>query len=145
MRSQNQTTKLQWREFSFSSKELLRILPHDHVKQEWSVEVGPGGMMERVTGIVSKAFLPYTSDKFPIKGINNIDPNPTICNHLLIKFGFAEHNRMRRNLYHLKSLFLRNEKNRNNSTRTTSPIVYNSTLARTARSHFSVQVLHVKM
>nr|WMZ41825.1 ribosomal protein S4 [Trachelospermum jasminoides] len=44
---------------------------------------------------------------------------------------FAEHNRMKRNLYHFKSLFLskrRNEKNRNIPTRTRSPIVYNSSL-----------------
>ncbi|CAI9119078.1 ribosomal protein S4, partial (mitochondrion) [Oldenlandia corymbosa var. corymbosa] len=42
---------------------------------------------------------------------------------------FAEHNRMKRDLYHFKSLFLskrRNEKNRNIPTRTISPIVYNS-------------------
>ena len=42
---------------------------------------------------------------------------------------FAEHNRMKRNLYHFKSLFLskkKNEKNRNLPTRTRSPIVYNS-------------------
>ena len=40
---------------------------------------------------------------------------------------FAEHNRMKRNLYHFKSLFLlkkRNKKNRNLPTRTRSPIVY---------------------
>jgi small subunit ribosomal protein S4 len=46
---------------------------------------------------------------------------------------FAEHNRMKRNLYHFKSLFLskrRNEKNRNLLTRTRSPIVYNSSLYR---------------
>ncbi|KAJ4965900.1 hypothetical protein NE237_017749 [Protea cynaroides] len=39
---------------------------------------------------------------------------------------FAEHNRMKRNLYHFKSLFLskrRNEKNRNLPTRTRSPII----------------------
>jgi len=44
---------------------------------------------------------------------------------------FAEHNRMKRNLYHFKSLFLskrRNEKNRNIPTQTKSPIVYNSSL-----------------
>nr|UXD78767.1 ribosomal protein S4 [Psychotria viridis] len=44
---------------------------------------------------------------------------------------FAEHNRMKRNLYHFKSLFLskrRNEKNRSIPTRTKSPIVYNSSL-----------------
>nr|UFX34198.1 ribosomal protein S4 [Tribulus terrestris] len=44
---------------------------------------------------------------------------------------FAEHNRMKRNLYHFKSLFLskrRNEKNRNLPTRTRSPIVQNSSL-----------------
>nr|UJP67980.1 ribosomal protein S4 [Dinetus racemosus] len=44
---------------------------------------------------------------------------------------FAEHNRMKRNLYHLKSLFLsnrRNEKNRNIPTRIRSPIVDNSSL-----------------
>nr|AUD56983.1 ribosomal protein subunit S4 [Retiniphyllum pilosum] len=44
---------------------------------------------------------------------------------------FAEHNRMKRNLYHFKSLFLskrRKEKNRNIPTRTRSPIVYNSSL-----------------
>nr|AHX81382.1 ribosomal protein S4 [Couepia guianensis] len=44
---------------------------------------------------------------------------------------FAEHNRMKRNLYHFKSLFLskkRNEKNRNLPTRIRSPIVYNSSL-----------------
>ena len=44
---------------------------------------------------------------------------------------FAEHNRMKRNLYHFKSLFLskrRNEKNRNLLTRTRSPIVDNSSL-----------------
>nr|YP_010900784.1 ribosomal protein S4 [Santalum album]WHS25628.1 ribosomal protein S4 [Santalum album] len=44
---------------------------------------------------------------------------------------FAEHNRMKRNLYHFNSLFLskrRNEKNRNLPTRTRSPIVYNSSL-----------------
>ncbi|YP_009477607.1 ribosomal protein S4 (mitochondrion) [Nymphaea colorata] len=35
---------------------------------------------------------------------------------------FAEHNRMKRNLYHFKSLFLSNEKNRN---RTRNPIVNN--------------------
>ena len=46
---------------------------------------------------------------------------------------FAEHNRMKRNLYHFKSLFLsnrRNKKNRNLLTRTRSPIVYNSSLYR---------------
>lgn len=46
---------------------------------------------------------------------------------------FDEHNRMKRNLYHFKSLFLskrRNEKNRNIPTRTKSPIVYNSSLYR---------------
>nr|UML39683.1 ribosomal protein S4 [Genlisea tuberosa] len=44
---------------------------------------------------------------------------------------FDEHKRMKRNLYHLKSIFLskrRNEKNRNIPTRTKSPIVYNSYL-----------------
>nr|YP_010274306.1 ribosomal protein S4 [Cuscuta japonica]UJP67943.1 ribosomal protein S4 [Cuscuta japonica] len=44
---------------------------------------------------------------------------------------FAEHNRMKRNLYHFKSLFLsnrRNEKNRNIPTRIRSPIVDNSSL-----------------
>nr|YP_010021217.1 ribosomal protein S4 [Malania oleifera]QOK99906.1 ribosomal protein S4 [Malania oleifera]UXG53669.1 ribosomal protein S4 [Malania oleifera] len=44
---------------------------------------------------------------------------------------FAEHNRMKRNLYHFKSLFLskrRNDKNRNLPTRTRSTIVYNSSL-----------------
>nr|YP_009498106.1 ribosomal protein S4 [Bombax ceiba]AWT08008.1 ribosomal protein S4 [Bombax ceiba] len=42
---------------------------------------------------------------------------------------FAEHNRMKRNLYYFKSLFLskrRNEKNRNLPTQRRSPIVYNS-------------------
>ncbi|KAJ4967064.1 hypothetical protein NE237_018913 [Protea cynaroides] len=44
---------------------------------------------------------------------------------------FAEHNRMKRNLYNFKSLFLskrRNEKNQNLPTRTRSPIVNNSSL-----------------
>nr|QKE23537.1 ribosomal protein S4 [Tectona grandis] len=46
---------------------------------------------------------------------------------------FDEHNRMKRNLYHFKSLFLskrRNEKNRNIHipTQTRNPIVYNSSL-----------------
>ncbi|YP_003587372.1 ribosomal protein S4 (mitochondrion) [Cucurbita pepo] len=44
---------------------------------------------------------------------------------------FAEHNRMKRNLYHFQSLFLSNrrkEKNRNLPTRRISPIVYNSSL-----------------
>ncbi|KAK7325830.1 hypothetical protein VNO80_33876 [Phaseolus coccineus] len=44
---------------------------------------------------------------------------------------FAEHNRMKRNLYHFKSLFLskrRNEKNQDLPTRTRSPLVYNSSL-----------------
>nr|YP_010977933.1 ribosomal protein S4 [Paeonia suffruticosa]WOA00853.1 ribosomal protein S4 [Paeonia suffruticosa] len=44
---------------------------------------------------------------------------------------FAEHNRIKRNLYHFKSLFLskrRNEKSRNPPTRTRSPMVYNSSL-----------------
>nr|YP_009498122.1 ribosomal protein S4 [Bombax ceiba]AWT08024.1 ribosomal protein S4 [Bombax ceiba] len=44
---------------------------------------------------------------------------------------FAEHNRMKRNLYYFKSLFLskrRNEKNRNLPTQRRSPIVYNSFL-----------------
>nr|UXG53639.1 ribosomal protein S4 [Tolypanthus maclurei] len=44
---------------------------------------------------------------------------------------FAEHNRMKRNLYHFNSLFLskrRNDKNLNLPTRTISPIVYNSYL-----------------
>nr|WLW41764.1 ribosomal protein S4 [Eucommia ulmoides] len=44
---------------------------------------------------------------------------------------FAEHNRMKRNFYHFKSIFLsnrRNDKNRNLPTRTRSPIVYNSSL-----------------
>ena len=42
---------------------------------------------------------------------------------------FAEHNRIKRNFYHFKSLFLskrRNEKTRNLPTRARSPIVYNS-------------------
>nr|WON65753.1 ribosomal protein S4 [Spiraea japonica]WON65784.1 ribosomal protein S4 [Spiraea nipponica] len=46
---------------------------------------------------------------------------------------FAEHNRMKRNLYHFKSLFLskrRNKKNRNLPTRTRSRIGYNSSLYR---------------
>lgn len=46
---------------------------------------------------------------------------------------FAEHNRMKRNFYYFKSLFLskkRNEKNRNLPTRIRSPIVYNSSLYR---------------
>lgn len=45
---------------------------------------------------------------------------------------FAEHNRMKRHLYKLKSLFLskrRNEKNRKFPTRTRSPIVYNSSFS----------------
>jgi small subunit ribosomal protein S4 len=44
---------------------------------------------------------------------------------------FAEHNRMKRNFFHFKSLFLskrRNEKNRYIPTRTRSSIVYNSSL-----------------
>nr|YP_010865166.1 ribosomal protein S4 [Calophyllum soulattri]WGT74028.1 ribosomal protein S4 [Calophyllum soulattri] len=44
---------------------------------------------------------------------------------------FAEHNKIKRNLYYFKSLFLskkRNEKNRNLPTRIRSPIVYNSYL-----------------
>nr|YP_010899683.1 ribosomal protein S4 [Cuscuta epithymum]WHS15808.1 ribosomal protein S4 [Cuscuta epithymum]DAZ87082.1 TPA_asm: ribosomal protein S4 [Cuscuta epilinum] len=44
---------------------------------------------------------------------------------------FAEHNRMKRNFYHFKSLFLsnrRNDKNRNIPTRIRSPIVDNSSL-----------------
>lgn len=44
---------------------------------------------------------------------------------------FAEHNRIKRSLYHFKSLFLskrRNDKNLNLPTRTRSPIVYNSSL-----------------
>ena len=44
---------------------------------------------------------------------------------------FAEQNRMKRNLYHFKSLFFekkRNEKNRNLPTRIRSPIVYNYSL-----------------
>nr|WKR35313.1 ribosomal protein S4 [Machilus pauhoi] len=44
---------------------------------------------------------------------------------------FAEHNRMKRNLYHFKFVFLskrRNEKNRNLPTRTISPLVKNSSL-----------------
>nr|YP_006280945.1 ribosomal protein S4 [Spirodela polyrhiza]AFI54954.1 ribosomal protein S4 [Spirodela polyrhiza] len=44
---------------------------------------------------------------------------------------FAEHNRMKRNLYHFKYLFLskrRNEKNLNLPTRTKSPFVYKSSL-----------------
>lgn len=52
---------------------------------------------------------------------------------------FAEHNRMKRNLYHFKSLFLskrRNEKNRNLPTRTRSPIVYNSYLYRYSNSTY---------
>nr|UOW80533.1 ribosomal protein S4 [Abelmoschus esculentus] len=43
---------------------------------------------------------------------------------------FAEHNRMKRNLYYFKSLFLWNEKTRNLPTQTRSPIVYNSFLYR---------------
>lgn len=45
---------------------------------------------------------------------------------------FAEHNRMKRHLYHFKSLFLskrRHDKNLNLPTRTRSPIVYNSSLS----------------
>ncbi|CAN1798241.1 Ribosomal protein S4, mitochondrial [Linum perenne] len=44
---------------------------------------------------------------------------------------FADYNRMKRNLYHFKSLFLskkKNEKNQNLPTRIRSPIVYNSSL-----------------
>nr|QKO26687.1 ribosomal protein S4 [Japonolirion osense] len=44
---------------------------------------------------------------------------------------FAEHNRMKRNLFHFKYFFLskrRNEKNRNLPTRTRSPFVYKSSL-----------------
>lgn len=44
---------------------------------------------------------------------------------------FAEHNRMKRNLFHFQSFFLskrRNEKNRNLPTRTISPFVYKSSL-----------------
>ncbi|MBA0704411.1 hypothetical protein Golax_016669 [Gossypium laxum] len=49
---------------------------------------------------------------------------------------FAEHNRMKRNLYFFKSLFLWNEKNRNLPTQTRSPIVYNSFLYRYSNSTY---------
>lgn len=40
----------------------------------------PKGMMERAIGIVSRAFLPYSSDKFPITGVITTVPSPIICN-----------------------------------------------------------------
>lgn len=52
---------------------------------------------------------------------------------------FAEHNRMKRNLYEEKSLLLenrRNDKNRNLPTRTRSPIVDNSSLYRYSNSTY---------
>ncbi|GMI95809.1 hypothetical protein like AT2G07734 [Hibiscus trionum] len=49
---------------------------------------------------------------------------------------FAEHNRMKRNLYYFKSLFLWNEKTRNLPTQTRSPIVYNSFLYRYSNSTY---------
>jgi hypothetical protein len=42
-------------------------------------ERAPSGMMESVMGTVSKAFLPYSSDRFPITGVIIIAPNPMIC------------------------------------------------------------------
>lgn len=38
----------------------------------------PRGIMGKVTGIVSKAFLPYLSDRFPSTGIITNDPSPII-------------------------------------------------------------------
>nr|QLA48206.1 ribosomal protein S4 [Medinilla magnifica] len=58
---------------------------------------------------------------------------------------FAEHNRMKRNLYHFKSLFLWNEKNRNLPTRTRSTLVYysslysNSTYCSASPHHFTMK------
>ena len=64
---------------------------------------------------------------------------------------FAEHNRMKRNLYHFKSLFLskrRNEKNRNFPTRTRSPIVYslfsNSTYCSASPHQFTMKRRRIK-
>lgn len=39
--------------------------------------------MERVIGSVSKAFLPYWSDRFPISGIITTVPSPMICKNPL--------------------------------------------------------------
>jgi hypothetical protein len=45
-------------------------------------------MIEMVMGRVSKAFLPYSSDRFPINGVIIIAPNPMICITLGVDFIF---------------------------------------------------------
>lgn len=45
----------------------------------------PSGIMERVMGSVSNAFLPYTSDRFPISGIITTAPTPIIYNIIINK------------------------------------------------------------
>ncbi|CAN4085030.1 unnamed protein product [Withania somnifera] len=56
---------------------------------------------------------------------------------------FGEHNRMKRNLYHFKSLFLskrKNEKNQNIPTRIRSPIVENSSLYSNSTYRFPIKL-----
>ena len=46
----------------------------------------PSGIMLSVNGSVSRYFLPYLSDRFPIKGVITIIPNPMICIIIRIPF-----------------------------------------------------------
>lgn len=39
----------------------------------------PSGIIAMVMGRVSNAFLPNSSDRFPISGVITIAPNPMIC------------------------------------------------------------------
>lgn len=43
----------------------------------------PKGRMDKIIGHVSKYFRPYTSDRLPINGIINTDPNPATCNNYI--------------------------------------------------------------
>ena len=55
---------------------------HSYISHQILLREGkniPSGMMESVMGRVSRAFLPYWSDRFPITGVIIIAPNPMIC------------------------------------------------------------------
>ena len=87
--------------------------------------------MERVIGSVSRAFLPYWSDRFPISGIITTVPNPMICKNSInsiLLFPVAPFHRLKS-----KTGFLANTKA---STFTTSMAGYKLQVPLTPKSYF---------
>ena len=79
----------------FQLAKLGENLYHYFIEIKYSFAICiPKGIMVRVMGTVSKAFLPYLSERLPTRGIITSDPNPMICINrifLLCIWAISEH------------------------------------------------------